>query len=116
MEDKILKYEDLHKGNYMAYVQAQFAKNGLELPRLNTDGVVQISGQLIPHISHGRWCVDCPICHSAKLVSRELPFYTCGEIGCMGSETWYEVVTPVDAEAIEAVLLKRPSVRPESEQ
>ncbi len=113
MEDKILKYEDMRQGSYMAYVQAQFAKNSLELPTLNVDGVTQTSGQIIPHVSHGRWCVDCPICHSAKLVSRELPYFICGEIGCKGSKTWYEVLKPVDAEAIEAALLKRPAVRPD---
>ncbi len=114
MEDKIVKYEDLRQGTYMAYVQGQFQNNGLTLPSLYDDkGGLLLSGTIAAHISHGRWCVDCPFCHSAKLVSAVVPFYTCGEADCRGSETWFQVVLPEDADDIERALMKRPAVRPD---
>lgn len=58
---------------------------------------------LTPHVSDGRWVVDCP-CGSAGLASSEWNVGICADCG-----TIHPLRFPRDREAVEAELLARPS-------
>lgn len=60
--------------------------------------------KLHPHVSDGRWVVDCP-CGSAGLASHEWGVGICADCG-----TIHPVAFPRDRAAVEAVLLARPVV------
>jgi len=60
---------------------------------------------LVAHVSDGRWCADCP-CGAAALCEPDWGMGICPDCG-----TEYPITFPADREAVEAVLLARPSPR-----
>lgn len=61
------------------------------------------------YANHGRWVVECPVCHGAQLAVRDDPRFmcvSCGNVSVGGK--WRPVVWPKDHAKIEALLDRRP--------
>lgn len=61
------------------------------------------------YANHGRWIVECPVCHDAQLASRDDHRFMC--VGCGNASiggVWRPVVWPKNHAAIEALLDERP--------
>lgn len=60
-------------------------------------------------VNAGRWLVRCPFCASAQLAPRGGGIYWCVDCYMAGADgRWAGIRWPADADAIEAVLLRRP--------
>jgi hypothetical protein len=67
---------------------------------------------VLAYVNHGRWVADCvdPLCGGALCVDREYPYYLCVTCGNARQDgAWLRVTFPEDADAIEALLLRRPA-------
>lgn len=61
------------------------------------------------YANHGRWIVECPVCHGAQLAVRDDPRFmcvSCGNVSVGGK--WRPVIWPKDHHKIEALLDGRP--------
>ena len=79
--------------------------NGIEPAGLPADDAV--SGEIDAHINHGRWIVECGVCHTAVLMDdQDLVFYC---PGCGTDGQWRRVIMPDPTERaeIERLLLLR---------
>ena len=93
---------------YMGFMAEYWIKNGMDgaLPLTSN-----VQGQIQVHVNWGRWIVDCVNCNSAGYVDQETPIWICTECGSPENDgKWYGVGWPASQEAIEAELLKRPSM------
>ena len=58
---------------------------------------------VVAHVSHGRWCVNCPDCSHASMYSDTIPVYICPI-----HQIWRAVVLPVYRVELETELSLRP--------
>lgn len=95
------------EADYRTFLLMHHAQSGLG----HHPAADKIEGELWAHISQGKWCVMCEICHSAVVAEPEDPFFCC--VACGSGGAWRRVIFPRDdlKRQIEAVLLMRPGFR-----
>lgn len=73
--------------------------------RTQRRGVMRTVADVVPvaRVDHGRWCCDC-VCGNGMAASRAWNTAIC-IVGC--GARYFAVIFPVEADAIEAVLLRR---------
>ena len=114
MPDMILTYRTgkrtmdkmFYELGFRAYLSTLRQANGIEPAGLPDDDAIE--GEVTAHINHGRWIVECGVCHTAVLMDdQDLVFYC---PGCGTDAQWRRVVMPDAAERaeIERLLLLRP--------
>ena len=107
----IFHHENLQVVPFQDFLRRHWAlSHGTPLPPLS-----DTSGELRASVNHGRWVVDCPNdgCRNAILVSQREPYYICTDCGSPeNAGRWYAVIFPSNKSEIEAVLLKRPALKP----
>ena len=104
--DYIVLHEYWQSEAFETFIARYYRKNGFgALPPIDTD---HVQGEKQAHINQGRWIVDCS-CNSALLVSMTVRYFLCPDCGNRDNGgKWYRVMFPVNWQAIEAVLLRRP--------
>lgn len=110
MRDYIAQREHLMRGTLFYIVARLWAARGYGRPPAQAEA----RGSVAARVNHGRWIVDCPNrCGNALAGSVAEPYYLCPDCGSPeNGGQWYGVAFPVQREAIEAQLLKRPALSP----
>lgn len=104
--DIIVKHEDWQRLPLREFLANHAMALGVPLPRGD------VKGEVKPYVNQGRWVADCPTigCAGAIVVSVQSPVFYCPDCGNQDNDgAWYQVVFPMELEAIERELLKRPA-------
>lgn len=106
MGDRIFQHEHWQHVGLRQFIQGYWTRRGWGVVPDTGD----VQGVVAAEVNQGRWVAECPAkCGGAVCASRAEPRFLCPNCGSPeNGGRWYAVAFPPDADAIEAVLLRRP--------